>query len=196
MPVSRRLLLLAVAALGLAGCSSAPQRPVFPELRFTGQPPIGLTVAQLDIQNDYVPTYRAPNVEHLFPVPPAKAAETWARDRLRPVGANGRARFTIHDASVTEVNLPQTEGIKGAFTTEPSEQYDMVLQATLEILDAGGRVVRTANITAKRSQGVLNTASPNQRDQVWYDMTGAVMADFDRQMTAEIRRSFGPYVAP
>jgi outer membrane lipopolysaccharide assembly protein LptE/RlpB len=196
MRIFRISLLLTIAVLGLAACQSAPPAPVFPDLRFTGEPPIGLTVAQIDIQNNYVPTYRPPNVEYLFPVPPAKATQSWARDRLRPVGPSGVARFTIRNASVTEVNLPQTEGIKGAFTTEPSEQYNMVLQVTLEILDARGLVVRTANVTATRSQGVLNTASPNERDKIWYDMTSALMVDFDRQMTSEIHRTFGPYATP
>ena len=38
------------------------------------------------------------------------------------------------------------------------------------------------------------TITPNQRDQTWYDMTKAMMADFDRQMTAEIQKNFGYYL--
>ncbi|HXP30694.1 MAG TPA: hypothetical protein VN832_06370 [Stellaceae bacterium] len=193
MPMPRRLMLLAALCLGLAACSSAPPRPVFPDLRFTGQPPIMLSVARVEIRNDYQPPYHAPNVEHLFPVPPGKAVENWAHDRLKAAGQSGEARFVIQDSSVIEVPLAQTGGIKGAFTTEPSDRYDMTVRARLDIVDPRGLVVRTANVTATRSQSLLNTATPNDRDQAWYDMTSALMVDFDRRMTSEIQNSFGPY---
>lgn len=196
MTVSRRLLVVSLACAGLvAACESAPPRPVFPDLRFTTEPPIRLTVGRIDIENDYQPPYRAPNVEHLFPVPPGTALENWARDRLVAAGGSGSlARFTIHTASVIETNLPQAKGIASAFTVEPAERYDMTLQATLDIIDAAGRTVRTANVTTTRSQGVLNTASPDDRDRIWYQMTKTAMADFDRQMTAEIKNTFTPYL--
>ena len=193
MRLAFHLLAAATLCFGLVACSSAPPKPVYPDLRFDAQPPLRLDVAQIQIQNDFQPTYRAPNVEHLFPVPPARAVETWARDRLRAVGQNGIARFTIHNASVTQTDLKQTPGIAGAFTTEPSERYDMTVQVTLDIMDNTGRTVRTANVTSTRSQSILNNVTPTQREQSWYDMTGDLMVDFDRRMTGEIRNSFGLY---
>src|SRR3546814_2994630 len=54
----------------------------------------------------------APNVEHLFPSPPATAMARWASDRLEAVGTNGSAIFTILRADVVEVLLERTTGIK------------------------------------------------------------------------------------
>ena len=44
-----------------------------------------------------------------------------------------------------------------------------------------------------RSQSVLEGITPNERDQTWYDMTKALMADFDQQMSAEISGNLGGY---
>jgi hypothetical protein len=195
-PFRPRFLVLAFAILGLlAGCETPPPHPTFPDIRFTNEPPIRLAVAAVEVRNEYQPTYRAPHVEHLFPVPPARAAENWAHDRLKAVGNAGRARFTIKDAEVIEVELKKaSEGIRGALTSEPAQRYDLTLDASLDMLDEHGLPLRTVSVKAARSQTVLEGITPSQREETWYAMTKAAMADFDRQMEAEIRNNFGPYL--
>ena len=146
------------------------------------------------MQTTYQAPFKSPNVDHLFPVPPSRALENWARDRLKPVGRTGRAIFSIRNASVTETELPQTQGITGALTTQPSERYDLALEATLQIVDDSGLQARTATVKTSRSQSVLQGITPNDRDKAWYDMTVAAMADFDKQMETEIRSNFGNFV--
>jgi len=194
MKPSRPLpLVLGAVVVVVAGCSSPPPHPTFPDIRFTGEAPIRLDVATLDVRDEYQPPMRAPNVDHLFPVTPARAAENWARDRLKPTGKAGRVVFILRNASVIETALPKTGGISGAFTTQAAERYDLTLQATVQIVDAQGLPVRTANVQAQRSQSVLENITPNDRDRTWYDMTKAAMADFDTQMENEIRNNFGIY---
>jgi hypothetical protein len=192
-PHRRRLLLAGLLAL-VAACAAPPSRPTFPDIRFTDAPAIRLDVAALDVREEYQPPFRAPNVDHLFPVPPMRAAENWARDRLKPTGRSGRAVFILRNASVIETELPKKrEGLTGAFTTEPAQRYDLTLQATVQIVDAQGVAVRIANVQTTRSQSVLEGITPNDRDRAWYDMEKAAMADFDKQMDAEIRNNFGTY---
>lgn len=188
-----RLMLSAGLLALLAGCAAPPPHPTYPELHFTAAPPIRLDVGGVDVRDDYQPPMHAPNVDHLFPVPPMRAAETWAHDRLQATGATGRAVFILRNASVIANELPTKQGLTGTFTTQPAQRYDLTLQATVEIVDANGLPVRTANVTVTRSQSVLQGITPNQRDQAWYDMTTAAMADFDRQMETEIRNNFGMY---
>jgi hypothetical protein len=192
----RRVFHIAALLALVAACSSPPPRPSFPDIRFTDKLPIALDVARIEVQTTYQPPFKAPNVDHLFPVPPVHALETWARDRLRPAGRTGRALFTIRNASVIETELKTPGGITGAFTTAPSERYDLTLEASLQIIDDSGLQVRTAAAKATRSQSVLQDITPNDRDKVWYDMTVAAMADFDQQMISEIRGNFGNFIVP
>ena len=192
---TRRAACAIVAVSLLAACSTPPPRPVFPDIRFTTEMPLQLDVASLDVQQAYQMPFRAPNVEHLFPVPPSRALENWARDRLKPVGHAGQAVFTIRNASVIQTELPTQQGITGAFTTQPSERYDLSIQASLTIIE-NGLQVRTATVTTTRSQSLLQGITPNDRDRAFYDMTKAAMADFDKQMESEIRNTFGDYLVP
>jgi hypothetical protein len=178
----------------LAGCDSAPPRPSFSDIRFTDAPPIRLAVGGIDIASEFRASFQSPHVEHLFPVPPARAMENWAHDRLAAASGAARARFVIQDASVVEVELKKKEeGITGALTKEPAQRYDASVQATLSILDDRGAMMRTVSVKAARSQTVLEGITPNDREKTWYDMTKALMADFDQQMGIEISAHFGGY---
>jgi hypothetical protein len=197
MPVPARSLLAIpfACALLLASCT-VPPPPEYGPIRFTDRPQLKLSVDSVDLRDTFDPAPDGPNIERSFPVTPQSAAEDWAHDRLSPAGGAGRAVFTIIDASVTEVDLPRTGGIAGLFTSEPTKRYDIKLVASLEIDNAEGLAVRTAAVTAVRSQSILNGASPNQREQIYYDMTKTLMADFDAKMESDVRATFLPYIQP
>jgi hypothetical protein len=198
-PFRSRFAVLAIALASLlAACEAAPPpRPVFPEIRFTDEPPLNLDVSRIDIEERFRPSFQEPNVEHLFPVPPAQAAVAWARDRLHATGGPNsprRARVTIQDASVRETELPRTKGLTGAFTTQQAERYDGNVEVSVEILNERGFPERTASARVTRSQTVAENATPNDRERVWYDMTRAMMHDLDQQLEREMRANFGFYI--
>ncbi|HUH82982.1 MAG TPA: hypothetical protein VLX85_00140 [Stellaceae bacterium] len=189
------LMAMALVLAGLvAGCGSAPPRPTYADIRFNDEPPIRLAVGGVDIQSTWQPSIQPPHVEHLFPVEPVRVLENWARDRIAPAGGSARAVFVIEDASVIEVDLKKKEsGVAAVFTNQPSQRYDATVQATLRIVDDRGTPVRYVTVKATRSETVLEDISPNDRDKTWYEMTKKLMADFDRQMSAEISANFGGY---
>jgi len=189
--LSARHIVIAMLLAAAAGCSTPPPRPTYQDIRFTAAPPIELDVARVEVQTTYQAPFKAPNIEHLFPVPPARAMENWAHDRLKPVGSAGRAVFTIRNASVVQTELKTSEGIRGALTTEPGERDDLTLEASVQVIDQSGLQARTASVRVVRSQSLMENITPNDRDRAWYDLTKAAMADFNAQMETEIRNNFG-----
>ena len=121
-------------------------------------------------------------------------AENWAHDRLQAAGDAAAARvFIIQDASVIEIELPRTTGHHRRL----HRPAGAALRRTLAGDAADRRRSRAARahgvVKATRSQSVLESITPNEREQTWYDMTKALMADFDRQMSHEISANFGGY---
>jgi hypothetical protein len=196
--LSRRAALALILAGGaLAACDTPPPpRPIYPEIRFTNQPKLRLDVAAIEVLREFKPTLREPQVEHLFPVPPEVAAEAWARDRLEATnpGSPRRARVRIIDASVKEVPLKKTEGLRGAFTTDQSERYDATIEMAVDILGERGFPERTITARSERSQSVKEGITPNEREQAWYDLTRALMAEIDRELERQMRANFGTYL--
>jgi hypothetical protein len=178
------------SGLTLVSCAPPPETPSFPDLRFTDEPPLLLRAAQIEIRTFYQPG----DADSAYPVTPLHAVQNWARDRLRANGEGGPARFTIATASGTVKDLPVQGGLSGTFTDQISQQYDVALDAALEILDTRGVAVRSVRVTATRSRGVVQSATANDREEVRYALVRELMTDFDSQAQARIASSFGQYL--
>jgi hypothetical protein len=192
----RSFFALAVTAVLLAACQSGPGRPVYPELSYAHLAPIPLNVADVQVERVYASPGSKPNVEQLFPVRPADAAERWARDRLRPSGAEGVAVVRILNASVVEVPLPRTTGLRGAFTTDQSERYDGVLEVQIEVSSRARGQTAMVKSRAQRSRSVPEDVTLNDREKVWFELTEALMNDLNASLERQIYDNFGNFVAP
>jgi hypothetical protein len=181
--------------LTLSSCATPPAQQNFPELSYRHLPPINLAVGALDIENRYVPPLKDPHVEHRAPVPPYTAARQWGIDRIKALGGPDTARLQILDASIVEVPLSVTGGIRGMFTRDQAARYDGRIEMTLEILDPSGR--RKAFVTgrANRSETVVEGAPIAEREKVWLAMTEDMMRQLNQEMTQNIERYFANFMA-
>ena len=191
--LSKTFFVLAGAAL-VAACTSDPPAPSYPPIRFNDGTVLRLNVAEIDIVQAYKAPLKAPNAEHLFPVPPADAAAQWAKDRLRAAGASGRAEAVIENASVIETKLKRTGGIRGAFTTDQTERYDAELKVTVRILDADGTERARASSTARRHRTMPEDATVNEREGQWYRMTRLLMTTIDESLVRQINQSLSGFL--
>ncbi|MBO6782500.1 MAG: hypothetical protein JJ899_04390 [Alphaproteobacteria bacterium] len=193
--LDRRGLLTGMSAVALAACTNPPPSPRFPQLTFTHVPAFRLDAATLDIADAYRPAAGARDVAQGMPIPPAVAAQRWARDRLQPVGTAGRILFTVTDASVVEVPLQRTSGLRGVVTDDQSERYDGRLAARIEISDGRGRRGEVS-AEATRSRTIAEKSTLNERDKIWFEITEALIQDLDKELDTAIRRFLQPFLRP
>ncbi len=178
----------------LAGCESSATKPSFPDIRFTQEPRLRVDVAAIDLQDEFHANFRAPNVEHLFPISPEHAMESWVHDRLEASGTTRRLRVRIIDASVVETELPRTKGLTGAFTTDQAQRYEAKATMAIDLLNDRGFSERSVEASVTRTQSVADGITPNQRDEAWYAMTKDLMAELDRKLEQELRDKFAFYI--
>jgi len=193
MSLLKKLALLAVVVLPAACAAPPPVR--LPDMTFTDRPRFLLDVAQIQVVDQYQPTFRLPNIEHQVPVPPAKAVERWARDRLVPVGSSGNAVITIKDARVIESSLRVTPGVQGVFTKEQAARYDAFVDVSIEIKPTSINMPEgSASARAERSRTVAEGISPNELDRVLYELVEGLMRDLDVQLDTNVQRFLAPYI--
>ncbi len=186
---SLKVVLVVLVGALLASCTTADPVQRLAPFRFDDKPPLRLMVTNLDVQSRYMPPLRAPNVEHQFPVTPENAMRQWAKDRIVPSGGSqSMARFIVLEASAVEEALPRTSGVRGALTTDQAERYSTQAAAVLEIVDPSGRILGTTEARVSLSRTIPEGATLNEREKFWYSLTGDLMAQFDREMEATIRR--------
>lgn len=190
----RRPLLVLLMAAALAACESQVTRPQFPEFTYGHLPPIGLDVARVEFVDRYRPPLAAPNVEHLFPTPPAAAVERWVADRLRAVGVRRVLRVYLEDAGAVSRPLPSQGGIEAMFTTEQTEEVAGHIAARAEVVDDDGLVLGYATVEVNRSRTLPEDLTLNERDQIYFELTEAMMNDFNGAFENNIRTYLKDYV--
>ncbi len=188
------LLCLILSGLALSACATPPPVRNLDTISYGERPPIRLDVREIEIQRAYQPPNAAPNVDHLFPVPPAAGAQLWAADRLRAAGPLRRARFIVREAPVIEIPLARSGGLTGTFTIEQSERYEARLVAELQILAEDGRVEASVTVEVTHHRSVPENLSLNERVQVWHEMTRNLLDEMDRQFDATIMEALTAYL--
>jgi len=184
--------LAVVFALGLAACETPVQVQNLPDLTFSHLKPIKLNVAKIEVVSQYQSPLKPPYVEHLFPTPPVKALKQWAKDRLRAVGRTGTAQLVILNAAAVEVQLQKQTGLRAAFTKQQSQRYELTVEVRLDIVQGKARGNTTAHAT--RFSTIGEDASINARERLWFDLTEALVGNFDKAMEENIRRHMAAWL--
>ncbi|MFO1061627.1 MAG: hypothetical protein U1E53_32230 [Dongiaceae bacterium] len=194
MPRALRAVALGLL-LALAGCNAAPPPPApLPELTWGRLPPFELDVSTVAIDDAYRPAPGGGHVENEMPVPPAVAAERWARDRLRAVGRAGTARFTIAEASVVAVPLSRNGGLSGTFTDQQTLRYDARLSVRLEVENLAQGRSGMVTAEASRSQTVAEKATPEERRRLQFALVEALLEQVNGELEKSIPLYLGPYL--
>lgn len=188
------LMLTALTALLLVGCATKLPEDRYPPMRFQDLPPIAVNIAKIEVEEQYRPPLKAPNIEHEIPLSPMSVMRNWAQDRLKAVGTAGTGRFIITEASVVREALKKTSGIKGALTRDQDERFTARFKARLVVNTAGGLGSGFAEAFVERSQTVPENMTLKQRDDKLYAFIRAAGKEFNDEMELNIRRHLGPFL--
>jgi len=191
--LNRRAVLVGLSAAALAGCTTPPPSPKFPQLTFSHLPSFRLDVQTLDIVDGFRVLNQA-DVAPGMPVPPAVAARQWANDRLMPVGTSGSVTFTITEASVIEVPLERTSGMRGVVTNDQSERYNGKLAAKINIANPARRLKGEVSAEATRSRTVPENLTLNERDRIWFQMSETLVNDLNTELEKAINQFLQPFL--
>lgn len=197
MDLARRIFFAASVAvtlgIGVVGCSTEPPAR-HAELTFGHLQPLTLNVASIEVVSKYIPPMKAPNVEHRAQMPPYTAVRRWAKHRVVAGGVANRARMVILDASIREMPLKTTGGVRGLITTDQSERYEGRVAVLLEILEPRGRQLGFVTARAEQRKTVPENATLSDRERVWFELTEEMMRKLDKALTDGVAAHIASYV--
>ena len=171
--LTRRASLLLPLVLTACG---GEERTDFPALRYTYLPPFRLNVANIQIDQRFVPSGMRPDVSHLDPAPPVYALRQMAQDRLVAVGTANTAVFAITNASLTK----QGDLITGEMTVE------------LSIVGPDGGRLGFARADVSRQR----TGSIDDLRATLYDFTKAMMDSMNVEFQYQLQRNLAQWLMP
>ena len=107
--------------------------------------------------------------------------------RCRWCGRSGVAEVIIKEASVREVDLKTTGGLRGLLTNDQAQRYDARLVVDLRIDDPAGGRRGEVRVVVTRSQSAAEDISPNQREALWFRLAEALLRDFALSMDRQVK---------
>jgi hypothetical protein len=173
----RRLALLGPLLLAACGDEDVPAPAVrrdFPALRYGYLPAIRLSVAHVDMGEDFVPPSGGGEIIGASPADPVETLQAMARDRLKPEAAGGVATFRIQAASIVR----DRDTLNGR------------LAVRLEVHDADdtNSGFAEARVTATHTGPIQS-----QRAAV-YDMLKSMMDDMNVELEYQLRNKLRAWV--
>lgn len=186
----RSLLTLALATPLLAALPAAAQSIV----DFSAREPIVLDVASIEVESQYVAPMAAPNIDHELPLTPSDAVRLWASTRLKAGGPQGKARIIIKDASVKEIDLDRTKGIKGWFTKDQSQKYEGKFAVEIVVDGTARGFSGSVSAAVARSTTVAEDVTLAQREKTMTDLVRDLAGDLDVELDKSIRANMFPVI--
>lgn len=187
-----RALYTLIVLFTLTACQNTPTNPTLPAPHFADGRPLRLSVSEIKIADDYEFVNKSPNIEHSFNYPPSEVLKTWINEKLKASApANHYIEVSIIDASVKKQDLSKTPGLKGIFTNDQTEKLDAHMVVEMRLYEEGKTIsIADARAEASRSITVAENASLNEREQIHYDLTNALVKDVGQELEKQIRLHF------
>lgn len=193
--ISIRKILCSIFLVSMAGgCSlfgNNDELNRYSELRFENQAPIMLKVNKVEVISEFTPTFRRPNVEHLFPISIEKTAKNWAQNRLEAVdfSSDKVAQFIIKDASVTE----ELETSDKVFEKDRIK-YRATLNVVIRVSDPQKLSNAETEIQAWRELIIPADTDISEKEKYWNNMVTKLFDEFDVRMERNIHQYLNMYI--
>ncbi len=195
MNIIKKIIPAFIMTVLVAGCAWFPkdedELQNFREPRYNSEEPIQLKVNKVEVISEFTPTFKRPNVEHLFPISIEKTAKLWAKDRLKAADFSSPkiAEVIIRDASVTE----EAETSEQLFNKD-RVKYRAKLIVVVRVTDPQSLSRAETEVEAWRELIIPADTDIAEKEKYWNGMVTKLFDEFNRKMSANIYQYLNMYV--
>lgn len=174
--------------LAISGCQSKVELETISVYNADEAQSLAINARRLEIVNNWLMPLEAPYVEHELNPTPADSMIKWAQQVVVPKGASGELILNISEASIQEEALPPSEGFLNSFKDNQETRLRVTLNAQLLWIQPVGNYQGTAELAAKTSQTLPESATPADYLIAKQNLVNRALALIDRQARDEIQK--------
>ena len=179
---------LSALLLAMSGCQSKVELETISIYNADEAQSLAINARRLEIVNNWLMPLEAPYVEHELNPTPADSMIKWAQQVVVPKGASGELILNISEASIQEEALPTSEGFLDSFKDNQETRLRVTLNAQLLWIQPVGNYQGTAELAAKTSQTLPESATPADYLIAKQNLVNRALALIDRQARDEIQK--------
>ena len=182
---------LGALLIGLAGCQSKVELETVSVYKADEAQALAINARRLEVVNNWLMPLEAPYVEHELSPTPAQSVIKWAQQVVVPKGASGELILNISEASIQEELLPPAEGLLNSFKDNQETRLRVTLNAQLLWIQPVGNYQGTAELAAKTSQTLPESATPADYLIAKQNLVNRALGLIDQQARKEIKKIDG-----
>ena len=155
-----QFLIIAIAFLGLSACQTGVSVEKTISFQIQDDAELAINARRLEIVDNWIMPLSPPYVEHELTPTPAESLIDWATKTVLPKGASGELILNISEASIQQEKLPPAEGFFDSLKDNQESRIRVTMQAQLLWIQPVGNYTGTAELAAKVSQTLPESATP------------------------------------
>ena len=183
-----QFLIIAIAFLGLSACQTGVSVEKTISFQIQDDAELAINARRLEIVDNWIMPLSPPYVEHELTPTPAASLIDWATKTVVPKGASGELILNISEASIQQEKLPPAEGFFDSLKDNQESRIRVTMQAQLLWIQPVGNYQGTAELAAKVSQTLPESATPADYIIAKQNLVNRAIGLIDSQARSEIAK--------
>lgn len=183
-----QVLIIAIAFLGLSACQTGVSVEKTISFQIQDDAELAINARRLEIVDNWIMPLSPPYVEHELTPTPAASLIDWATKTVVPKGASGELILNISEASIQQEKLPPAEGFFDSLKDNQESRIRVTMQAQLLWIQPVGNYTGTAELAAKVSQTLPESATPADYIIAKQNLVNRAIGLIDSQARSEIAK--------
>ena len=183
-----QFLIMAIAFLGLSACQTGVSVEKTISFQIQDDAELAINARRLEIVDNWIMPLSPPYVEHELTPTPAASLIDWATKTVVPKGASGELILNISEASIQQEKLPPAEGFFDSLKDNQESRIRVTMQAQLLWIQPVGNYTGTAELAAKVSQTLPESATPADYIIAKQNLVNRAIGLIDSQARSEIAK--------
>ena len=188
-PVSVCFIALALLLAGLTtSCMSAQDAGKSQaSMSYEDVVPLPLSLADVQVINNYKPSANPYDVSSQFPTPPDMALKRYAERRLQPVGGSDFLRFVIEDARVHVKPVPSEGEIMRWLGVGEGKRYELLADLRIYTVSETGAESAHALMRFQKALTIPDRLSIAEREAEQIKFLKGLLEDIDKAVEAHLQ---------
>ena len=183
-----QFLIIAIEFLGLSACQTGVSVEKTISFQIQDDAELAINARRLEIVDNWIMPLSPPYVEHELTPTPAASLIDWATKTVVPKGASGELILNISEASIQQEKLPPAEGFFDSLKDNQESRIRVTMQAQLLWIQPVGNYTGTAELAAKVSQTLPESATPADYIIAKQNLVNRAIGLIDSQARSEIAK--------
>ena len=154
---------------------------------------ITLLSNNIEIVNEYTPTYDKPFIDHTLEITPIDRLSEWINNNIKGLGVENKVIIIINDSSISVSQIDNNEKVMGIVKKQNEIKYQLKYNVMYILYDDSDTIIGKTNVKIERSTTSGTQISLKEKDIILNNLIYYSLEDFVMKSEESINKYLGEY---